>query len=145
MVSCGPSGLDVTAILVYEPRITGDVFAMFMLVNYPTSVSIPGTGTASTARARFTNLLGTQYRLVPSDVDSNGDTVDDQGRTLVSSSTAGIPPAPVERIRFDCAGPTVTTAGFSCVIDQPSDSSGQIFPPEVADLITCRLELAPAQ
>ncbi len=141
-VTCGPSNLlDVTATLVYEPRIIGGVFGMFLEVDYPGSVSIPGSGTASTVRARFTNLIGSNYRFVGSDIDSNANGVDDRGRTLVTANTTEpIPSAPIQRIRFDCpSGTVVQPAQFTCRPADTSDSSGQLFPPSVAALITCSL------
>lgn len=145
-VTCGAQGVNVTATLVYEPRITGEVFGMFMEVNYPTTVSLPGTGTASTVRARYTNLLGSAYRLTGTDVDTDANGVDDQARALVTAQgSAGIPSAAVERIRFDCTpGATIPTAPFTCTLSSLSDSSGLLFPPEVAALIGCTMEFAPA-
>ena len=146
MLTCGASNfLDVTATLVYEPRIIGGVFGMFLEVDYPPAVvSIPGSGTASTARARFTSLIGANYRVVPSDIDSNGDTVDDRGRTLVTANTSEeIPSAAIERIRFDCpSGRTVQPAQFACRPAETADASGQPFPPATAALITCSLSFA---
>jgi hypothetical protein len=145
-LTCGSSNfLDVTATLVYEPRIVGGVYGMFLEVDYPTGVSLPGTGTASTVRARFTNLIGTtSYRFIPSDTDSNGNTVDDRARTLVTaSSTEPVPSAAIERIRFDCpSGTVVQPAQFSCRPADTVDSAGQLFPPPVAALITCSLSFA---
>ncbi len=144
-LTCGSSGfLDVTATLVYEPRIVGGVFGMFLEVDYPASVGIPGSGTASTARARFSSLIGTNYRFVASDLDSNADGRDDRGRTLVTANTSEpIPSAPIERVRFDCpAGTVVTPPQFACRPVDMADSSGQLFPPPVAGLITCTLSFA---
>jgi len=134
----------VTATLIYEPRIVGGIFGMFLEVDYPAAVGIPGSGTASTARARFTNLIGTNYRVVPSDVDSNLDGRDDRGRTLVTANTAdAIPSAPIQRIRFDCpAGTAVQPSQFACRPTEMVDSAGQFFPPDVAALITCSLSFA---
>jgi hypothetical protein len=144
-VTCGPNGVNVTGTLTYEPRIVGDIFGMFYNVNYGTAVSIPGSGTASTARARFTNLLSAAYRMVPSDFDSNSNGVDDQGRALFTATgTTGFPPGAVVRVRFDCATPTVATSGFSCGLESLSDSSGILLSPEVAALVTCSLSFAPA-
>jgi hypothetical protein len=114
---------------------------MFLEVDYPAGVSIPGSGTASTARARFTNLIGTNYRFVASDIDSNADGRDDRGRTLVTANTAEpIPSAAIERVRFDCpAGTVLTPAQFACRPVDTADSSGQLFPPPVAALIGCSL------
>lgn len=145
-VTCGPQGIDVTATLVYEPRITGEVYGMFVEVGYPTSVSLPGSGTASTVRSRFTNLLGSAYRLTGSDVDTNANGVDDQARALVTAQgSAGIPSAAVERVRFDCTpGAAIAPTVFGCNLASLSDSSGLLFPPEVAALIRCALSFAPA-
>jgi hypothetical protein len=134
----------VTVNLDYEPRIVGGVFGMFLELDYPSAVSIPGSGTASTARARFTNLIGSNYRFIPQDLDSNADGTDDRGRTLVTANTSiEIPSAPIERIRFDClAGTMVQTAQFACRPVDLSDSSGMLFPPEVAAQITCALEFS---
>jgi hypothetical protein len=144
-VTCGASNfLDVTATLVYEPRIVGGVYGMILEVDYPGNVSIPGSGTASTARARFTNLIGANYRFIASDSDSNANGVDDRGRTLVTANTAEpIPNAPIERIRFDCpSGTVVQPAQFACRPADTADSSGQLFPPQVAALIPCALSFA---
>jgi hypothetical protein len=144
-VTCGPSNfLDVTATLDYEPRIVGGVFGMFLEVDYPASVGLPGSGTASSARARFTNLIGTNYRFVASDLDSNADGQDDRGRTLVTANTSEpIPNAPIERVRFDCpSGTVVQPPQFACRPAETVDSAGQLFPPPVAALITCSLSFA---
>ena len=146
-LTCGASNsLDVTATLVYEPRIVGGVYGMFLEVDYPTGVSLPGTGTASTVRARFTNLLvpAANYRFFASDTDSNGNTVDDRARTLVTAnSTEPVPSAAIERIRFDCpSGTVVQPAQFTCRPADTVDSAGLLFPPEVAALITCSLSFA---
>ena len=133
----------MTATLVYEPRLLGGVFGMFMEVDYPTAVSLPGTGTASTVRARFTNLLvpAANYRFIGSDTDSNGNTVDDRARTLVTANTTEpIPSAAVERVQFDCpSGTVVQPSQFACRPAEPADSAGQPFPPASAALITCSL------
>jgi hypothetical protein len=114
-----------------------------MEVDYPTGVSLPGTGTASTVRARFTNLLvpTTNYRFIGSDTDSNGNGVDDRARTLVTAlSTEPVPSAPIERIRFDCpSGTVVQPSQFACRPADAVDSAGQLFPPAVAAQITCSL------
>ncbi len=139
-VACGPTGLDVTATLVYEPRIVGDILGLFMEVDYPAPLGLPGTGTASSVRQRFTNLIGTPYRFLASDVDSDGDGVDDRARTLVSSSSVAIPAAAIERIRFDCPqGTVISPADLSCGLDQLTDATGQLLAPEVAALVTCTL------
>jgi hypothetical protein len=144
LVTCGPNGLDVTVNLDYEPRITGGVFGMFLELDYPSAVSIPGSGTASSARARFTNLIGSNYRFIPQDLDTDSDGVDDRGRTLVTANTSlEIPAAPIERIRFDCLADTVVeTSQFACRPVDLSDASGMLFPPEVAAQITCALDFA---
>jgi len=144
-LTCGAgNALDVTATLVYEPRIVGGVFGMFLEVDYPASVSIPGSGTAASARARFTNLIGSNYRFVPSDIDSDGNLVDDRGRTLVTANTAeAIPSAAIERVRFDCpSGRVVQPAQLACRPTGLADSSGQPFPPGVAALVSCSLSFA---
>jgi hypothetical protein len=144
-LTCGTSNfLDVTATLVYEPRITGGVFGMFLEVDYPAAVSIPGSGTASTARARFTNLIGSNYRFLASDLDTNADGRDDRGRTLVTANTSeAVPSAAIERVRFDCpAGTVVQPSQFACRPTELVDSAGQFFPPDVAALITCSLSFA---
>jgi len=136
----------VTATLVYEPRLVGGVYGMFLEVDYPTAVSLPGTGTASTVRARFTNLLvpATNYRFIASDTDSNGNAVDDRARTLVTANTSeAIPSAAVERIRFDCpSGTVVQPSQFACRPAEAVDVAGQLFPPAVAALIDCSLTFA---
>ena len=134
----------MTATLVYEPRIIGGVFGMFLEVDYPAAVSIPGSGTASTVRARFTNLIGAaNYRLVPSDLDTNTDGRDDRGRSLVTANTSEpIPSAPILRIRFDCpAGTTVQPSQFACRPTELADTAGQPFPPSVAAQVSCALAL----
>jgi hypothetical protein len=141
-LTCGPSNfLDVTATLVYEPRIVGGVFGMFLEVDYSAPVTIPGSGTAASARARFTNLIGANYRLVPQDLDSNSDGTDDRGRALVTANTSvEIPGAAIERVRFDCpSGTVVQPAQFACRPTDLSDSAGMLFPAEVAALVSCSL------
>jgi len=144
-VTCGTSNfLDVTATLVYEPRIVGGVFGMFLELDYPAAVSIPGSGTASSARARFTNLIGTNYRFIASDLDSDANGQDDRGRSLVTANTSEpIPSAPIERVRFDCpAGTTVQPSQFTCRPTELADSAGQLFPPDVAAQVSCTLAFA---
>jgi len=145
-VTCGPSGqLDVTGRLIYEPRILGGIFGMYFDISYPSTVSIPGTGTESSVRARLTNLIGTtDYRLSIVDRDTDGNLVDDQARTLVSATRQKeIPSKEIHRLRFDCpAGTVVQATDFPCAIVQPSDSAGQLFPPAQAAQISCAVDLA---
>jgi hypothetical protein len=136
----------VTVSLDYPLQIVGGVSAIFLKLNYPAAVTIPGTGTEATVRQRVTNLAGTGSSIASiGDRDTNTNGVDDQLQAAARKTQGSLDPGPVYRARFDCAaGTIVSPTAFTCAHEQSTDLSGFPFAPEQASQIKCVAALVPA-
>src|SRR5262249_37185253 len=115
--------------------------------NYPPPLAIPGSGLLSPSSLggqRFTSLLPPPIpSLVRRDEDTNSNGVDDQARLEIVRNEGTVAPGPTHRIRFDCpVGTVVMSSSLSCVTSGAVNGAGIPFPPEIANLITCRLQLS---
>jgi cysteine-rich repeat protein len=144
--ACSANGLDVTVSLDYPLQIVGGVSAIFLKLNYPAPLVIPGTGTEATVRQRVTNLAGTGSSVSSiADRDTNTNGVDDQLQAAARKTQGSLDPGAVFRARFDCAaGTTVSPTAFSCQQEQATDLSGSPFAPELSNLIGCVVALSAA-
>ena len=142
--ACSANGLDMTVSLDYPLQVVGGVSAIFLKLNYPPPLDIPGTGTASTVRLAVTNLAGTGSSVSSiSDNDTNANGVDDQLRAAARKTQGSLDPGPIFRVRYACAaGTNVLPSSFSCLHEQETDLSGLPFAPELANLISCVVSLS---
>ena len=139
-LATSPAGCDkVTAIvsLAYDPNEIPQLAGITIDVNYPASVSLPGSGSDSSVVDRVTDLSGAFGFFQVDDRDSGSDGVDDQLRTAYAT-TDTIAPGEFEQIEFDCQPGTgaPTAADFSCVVAAASDGLG--FP---AEGVACSVQL----
>jgi hypothetical protein len=132
--------------LDYPLQIVGGVSAIFLKLNYPAPLVIPGTGTEATVRQRVTNLAGTGSSVSSiADRDTNTNGVDDQLQAAARKTQGSLDPGAVFRARFDCAaGTNVSLTAFSCQQEQATDLSGSPFAPELSNLIGCVVALSAA-
>lgn len=127
-VSCGAGGLRAT--VVFQDPSNTETAAGRLALAYPPAVSLPGTGAATSVRQRITNASGTSSPiLLPSDADTNSDTIDDT-LLLVFGTTAPWPPGPMVTISFDCTAETpVRVTEFDCSFDDASDARSTAIDP----------------
>jgi cysteine-rich repeat protein len=149
-VLCGPTGLIANLALEYPDTgiFTDAVAATALQLTYPASLSIPGSGTDASVRARVTRAatLSTDYRFFPRDTDTNTDAVDDLIRAEVIAPDLGsIDATGLARIHFDCAQNTpVTLADVPCAVAELVMHDGTPFPPDVHALARCAVTLEPS-
>jgi hypothetical protein len=146
-VMCSAMGINVTSILEYDQILVGDVAGIVMNTDYPAPLAIPGTGVLSPSSEggmRFTSLLPPPPpSLVRRDEDTDTNGVDDQARLEIVRLEGTVAPGQTHSIRFDCpAGTVVMPSSLSCVTSGAVNAAGIPFPPVIADMITCRLELS---
>jgi cysteine-rich repeat protein len=136
-VACGAGGLRAT--VVYEDPTNAQAAAGRMLLAYPSAVSLPGSGAATSVRQRVVNVSGTSNPVfLPSDIDTNSDTVDDT-LVLVFALPAAWPPGPMATITFDCtAGTPVRAPDFDCSFNDASDAFSNAIDPTK---LVCRVTL----
>lgn len=141
-VLCGAGGIRAT-ITYADPKST-NAAAGRMLLAYPGAVSLPGTGSAGSVRLRLTNLSGTSNPIfLPSDTDTNGDTVDDS-LVLVFGTTVPWPQGPFAAIVFDCsAGTPVRSPDFNCSFNDASDPFSNAVDPTALVCSVTALEPIP--
>jgi cysteine-rich repeat protein len=135
-VECGAGGMRAT--VTYEDPQNLATAAGRMLLAYPAAVSLPGSGPAGSVRQRIINVSGTSNPIfLPSDTDSNSDTVDDT-LVLVFGITEPWPPGPMAQITFDCtAGTPVRAPDFDCSFNDASDAfSNAIDPTQLVCSVT---------
>jgi cysteine-rich repeat protein len=128
---CLPDGIVANLAFDYTERITGSVLGLNAELAYGPPLFLPGTGTAASVRERVTRQIPDQFRFGTSDLDGDGDQVDDRVRIIVTSTTDAIPAGPLARIRFDCPeGTLIQTRDLPCAFVDVSDSAGMSIPPE---------------
>lgn len=139
-VLCGAGGIRAT--IVYDDPATTGAAAGRMVLAYPGSVSLPGSGAATSVRQRVANASGTSNPIfLPSDNDTDSDAVDDT-LFLVFGITASWPPGPFATITFDCtAGAPVRAPDFACSFDDASDPFSNAIDP--AALVCAVTEFEP--
>jgi len=120
---CGSGGVKVTVVLDIPDE--SPVGGMIMLFRYPPALSVPGSGISRTVFERVENLTGGIGAFLPTDVDTDGDQVDDTVRTVLANS-GGLPVGPTERITFQNdpgvgIRPTDFTCSFADVVDPLSN------------------------
>ena len=140
--TCSQGHVEVAVSLRYDDRTLGDVAGLFLQIDYPDAVALPGKGTDQSVRARITSLLEPRCRLVPVNEDTDADGREDRIRILLVSTTKDpLPSAPVARIRFDCAAEP-PPAAFRCATGQVADSAGQLMRATEARQVTCAVAFA---
>lgn len=141
---CRGGTIEAVVSLDYEQRIVGDVAALFLRLEYPDAVEMPGSGTESPVRERIRSLLDDRFRVVGTDEDSDADGRQDRMRILASMADgrSALPSGPVVRVRFDCrTGAPVEDRLFRCSTDQVADGAGQMMVESEARKVTCSVRL----
>jgi len=140
---CDANGLTVTLALDYPVQQLGGVQATALELGYPTSVSIPGSGTDASVRQRVTSVLPPAFRFATRDTDSNADQVDDVVRAeAIAPDLSKIDPQPIARVQFDCPqGTPARASDFPCAIAELVDMSGAPFDPQNKALAHCNVTL----
>jgi cysteine-rich repeat protein len=143
-VPCNADGLDARVCLAQTQATAQQIGGVTVDVSYPASLSIPGSGFASSVRQRVMDLTGGVGLSAIVDRDENGDGVDDTLRNAyVTTAPRTVPFGPFELIHFDCpAGTMVRAHDVPCVISDASDTlGGPITDP--MSLPLCRVGVAP--
>lgn len=117
--SCGTITVQVrTTYGGSDPR---DVSGVAATVTYPSSVSIPGTGSDAAVTARVSNASGVGGLFQATDMET-------QLRAGLISIAAPIPAGPFVRVQFDCSGGTAPPANaFGCTLEA-STLEGALLP-----------------
>jgi hypothetical protein len=143
--SCSANGLMVTVSLDYNEQLAGGVSAAHFRVNYAPPLAIPGSGNASTVRARVTKLDTTSTIQGSSimDNDTNANGLDDALELNALDTNSPLGPGPIFSLRYDCPlGQAISPSAVSCVLSQLTDASGNPHPQP--QLIGCTLALSTA-
>jgi hypothetical protein len=121
-VACGAGGIRAT--VVYDDPQSTLAAGGRMLLEYPSAVSIPGSGAASSVRLRVVNTSSASNPVfLASDNDTNSDTVDDTV-FIVFALVTPWPTGPFATITFDCPADTpVRAPDFDCSFNDASDAS----------------------
>jgi len=90
-------------------------------VTYPSSVSLPGTGSDASVTARVSNVSGVGGLFQATDMET-------QLRTGLISIATPIPAGPFVRVQFDCsAGTAPPASAFGCTLEA-STLEGTLLP-----------------
>ncbi|MCW5889680.1 MAG: hypothetical protein KIT14_03930 [bacterium] len=129
-VCVGKDGVRAVVSIDYDVRETDyDLNAAKLVVVYPASVSLPGTGSADTVRQRVSALQGKQpgdVRVVAHDADAAGA----RDLYLVVASFAdtpsefndGVRPGDTAAVQFDCTdGARIAADDFTCRVESSND------------------------
>jgi len=113
--------LTVQVRTTYGGSHPGDVSGVAATVTYPSSVSIPGTGSDASVTARVSNVSGVSGLFQATDMET-------QLRAGLISIAAPIPAGPFVRVHFDCAGGAAPPASaFGCTLEA-STLEGTLLP-----------------
>jgi cysteine-rich repeat protein len=141
-VPCGAGGLRAT--VVYGDPTATDAAAGRMRIAYPSAVSIPGSGPATSVRQRVVNVSGTSSPIfLSSDNDTDGDSQDDT-LFIVFGVTTPWPSGDFATVTFDCAaGTPVRAPDFRCSFDDASDPFSNAVDPSALFCAVTALEPLP--
>jgi cysteine-rich repeat protein len=138
-VLCGPGGVRVTVRLDYDP-VVSPAGGMFMLLRYPGSLGIPGSGLSRSVFERVEDLTGGVGSFLPTDVDTDGDRIDDTLRTLLADSGA-LPTGLVERVSFDNEpGVGLRPTDFACSLADVVDPQSNPLDLETVAAFSCAVD-----
>lgn len=89
----------------------GDVSGVLATIAYPSSVSLPGSGSDGSVLARVSNVSGTSGLFSATDTDTSL-------RVGLVSVTSAIPAGAFVRVTFDCVtGAAPPPGAFSCALE----------------------------
>jgi hypothetical protein len=133
-VDCGPSGVDATVALAYNPDSVGKVAGAYLDVGFAEPLELPQAD--DELRKRLTGLMPPEYHLTLR--APTGRAGDRKLRLSLTTAEAGIPPQNAFKLRFDCpAGSRVRPNDVTCKIDQAADAAGLPLPDTLARQVRC--------
>jgi len=117
--------LDVTVGLVYDVGVVPELAGLAVALDYPATVTLPGSGSDDSVTARVTDISDAHGLLNVEDRDTDTDGTDDQlGVVYVSSSN--IAPGDFLRVHFDCVPDSTIPMvnDFHCAASDTVDPQG---------------------